>query len=76
MSVLQSTLDMASGGQSIVDRMQAAIHTIDGSEMAKKVCKASTHEMGAPKKKHLDKLQDMTRQPNINQVSNINNRVK
>ena len=69
MSVLQSTLDMASGGQSIVDRMQAAIHTIDGSEMAKTVCKASTHEMGAPKKKHLDKLQDMTRQPNINQVS-------
>jgi len=72
MSVLQSTLDMASGGQSIVDRMQAAIHTIDGSEMAKTVCKASTHEMGAPKKKHLDKLQDMTRQPNINQPELLN----
>lgn len=60
------------GGQTIVDRLQAAIHTVDGSEMAKTVCKASTHEIGAPKRKHLDKLQQLTREQNVNQPELLN----
>jgi len=63
----------AGRGQTVVDRLQAAIHTIDGSEMAKIVCKASTHEMAGPKQKHLTHLVNMSRAPNINQPELINN---
>lgn len=62
----------ASNGQTVVDRLQAAIHTIDGSEMAKTVCKASTHELGPPKLKHLQKLQQLTREHNVNQPELLN----
>ena len=59
-------------GQTVVDRLQAAIHTIDGSEMAKTVCKASTHEMAGPKAKHLVSLVNMSKAQNINQPELIN----
>ncbi|XP_030850756.1 phosphatidylinositol-binding clathrin assembly protein LAP isoform X6 [Strongylocentrotus purpuratus] len=49
-----------SGRQSVVDRMQAARHTISGSDLAKSVCKATTEEMMGPKKKHLDYLLQCT----------------
>jgi 6-pyruvoyl-tetrahydropterin synthase len=40
--------------------------------MAKTVCKASTHELGPPKLKHLQKLQQLTREPNVNQPELLN----
>lgn len=53
-------------GQSIGDRFTAAQHTIIGSDMSKSVCKASTHEVMGPKKKHLDYLTALTREQNVN----------
>ncbi|XP_039273705.1 phosphatidylinositol-binding clathrin assembly protein LAP-like isoform X3 [Styela clava] len=53
-------------GQSIGDRITAAQHTIIGSDMSKSVCKATTHEIMGPKKKHLDYLNALTREQNIN----------
>lgn len=41
-------------GQSITDRIAAAQHSVTGSAVAKAVCKATTHEVMGPKKKHLD----------------------
>lgn len=41
-------------GQSITDRITAAQHSVTGSAVAKTVCKATTHEIMGPKKKHLD----------------------
>lgn len=41
-------------GQSITDRIAAAQHSMTGSAISKAVCKATTHEVSAPKKKHLD----------------------
>lgn len=41
-------------GQSVLDRMNAARHTITGSDLAKSVFKATTEEILGPKKKHLD----------------------
>ncbi len=41
-------------GQSITDRIAAAQHSMTGSAISKAVCKASTHEVSGPKKKHLD----------------------
>ena len=41
-------------GQSVLDRVTAAKHTITGSDLAKSVCKATTAEVMGPKKKHLD----------------------
>uniref|UniRef100_A0ACB8FXX1 Uncharacterized protein n=1 Tax=Sphaerodactylus townsendi TaxID=933632 RepID=A0ACB8FXX1_9SAUR len=41
-------------GQSITDRITAAQHSVTGSAIAKAVCKATTHEVMGPKKKHLD----------------------
>ena len=41
-------------GQSILDRMTAAKHSIAGSGLAKVVCKSTTEEVMGPKKKHLD----------------------
>ena len=41
-------------GQTINDRLLAARHSIAGQGLAKSVCKATTEEMIAPKKKHLD----------------------
>ncbi|TNN57723.1 Clathrin coat assembly protein AP180 [Liparis tanakae] len=41
-------------GQTLTDRIAAAQYTLTGSEVARAVCKASTHEQTAPKKKHLE----------------------
>lgn len=41
-------------GQSLTDRITAAQHSVTGSAVAKAVCKATTHEVMGPKKKHLD----------------------
>lgn len=41
-------------GQSIMDRVVAARHSIAGQGLAKSVCKATTEEIIGPKKKHLD----------------------
>lgn len=59
---------MTSSGQSIGDRLAAAQHTIVGSDLNKSVLKASTTEIMGPKKKHLEYLQSLTCNPNINIV--------
>lgn len=41
-------------GQSLTDRITAAQHSVTGSAVSKTVCKATTHEIMGPKKKHLD----------------------
>lgn len=41
-------------GQTLTDRIAAAQYQLTGSEVATRVCKATTHEVMAPKKKHLD----------------------
>ena len=41
-------------GQSIVDRVIAAKHSLTGEGLAKTVCKATTEEISPPKKKHID----------------------
>lgn len=39
---------------SVVDKLDAARHSITGSHVAKVVCKASSREVMGPKRKHLD----------------------
>jgi len=41
-------------GQSVVDRVLAAKHTVAGQSLAKVLCKATTEEVMGPKRKHLD----------------------
>lgn len=41
-------------GQTLTDRIAAAQYQLTGSDVARAVCKATTHEVMAPKKKHLD----------------------
>uniref|UniRef100_A0A672K2B5 Si:ch211-200p22.4 n=1 Tax=Sinocyclocheilus grahami TaxID=75366 RepID=A0A672K2B5_SINGR len=53
-------------GQSITDRIAAAQHSMTGSAISKAVCKATTHEASAPKKKHLDYLMHCTNELNVN----------
>ncbi|XP_077977901.1 phosphatidylinositol-binding clathrin assembly protein LAP-like isoform X3 [Glandiceps talaboti] len=53
-------------GQSVMDRVTAAKHTVTGSGLAKSVCKATTAEVMGPKKKHLDYLLQCTNEPNVN----------
>lgn len=50
---------------SVADRLQAAKFTIAGNDVSKTVGKATTHEMGAPKRKHLDYLIHATHEPNV-----------
>ncbi|XP_035827737.1 clathrin coat assembly protein AP180 [Aplysia californica] len=52
-------------GQSIMDRVVAARHSIAGQGLAKSVCKATTEEIIGPKKKHLDYLLQCTNEPNV-----------
>ena len=42
------------GGQSLSDRVNAARYALAGQGLARIVCKATTEELMAPKKKHLD----------------------
>ncbi|XP_023692954.1 phosphatidylinositol-binding clathrin assembly protein-like isoform X6 [Paramormyrops kingsleyae] len=53
-------------GQSITDRITAAQHSMTGSSLGKAVCKATTHEVSGPKKKHLDYLIHCTNEMNVN----------
>ncbi|XP_056252880.1 phosphatidylinositol binding clathrin assembly protein a isoform X16 [Seriola aureovittata] len=53
-------------GQSITDRITAAQHIVTGSAISKTVCKATTHEIMGPKKKHLDYLIQCTNEMNVN----------
>ncbi|XP_053537450.1 phosphatidylinositol-binding clathrin assembly protein isoform X5 [Ictalurus punctatus] len=53
-------------GQSITDRIAAAQHSMTGSSINKAVCKATTHEVSGPKKKHLDYLIHCTNEMNVN----------
>ncbi|XP_041440549.1 phosphatidylinositol-binding clathrin assembly protein isoform X10 [Xenopus laevis] len=53
-------------GQSITDRITAAQHSMTGSAVSKTVCKATTHEVMGPKKKHLDYLIQCTNEMNVN----------
>ncbi|CDQ83362.1 unnamed protein product [Oncorhynchus mykiss] len=41
-------------GQTLTDRIAAAQYQLTGSEVSRAVCKATTHEVMAPKKKHLE----------------------
>ncbi|XP_034020185.1 phosphatidylinositol-binding clathrin assembly protein isoform X2 [Thalassophryne amazonica] len=52
-------------GQSITDRIAAAQHSMTGSAVNKAVCKATTHEVSGPKKKHLDYLIHCTNEMNV-----------
>ncbi|KAM8899669.1 phosphatidylinositol-binding clathrin assembly protein isoform 16-T16 [Spinachia spinachia] len=52
-------------GQSITDRIAAAQHSMTGSAISKAVCKATTHEVSGPKKKHLDYLIHCTNEMNV-----------
>ncbi|XP_062916949.1 phosphatidylinositol-binding clathrin assembly protein-like isoform X4 [Mobula hypostoma] len=53
-------------GQSITDRITAAQHSVTGSTVTKAACKATTHEVMGPKKKHLDYLIQCTNEMNVN----------
>uniref|UniRef100_A0AAX7UQD2 ENTH domain-containing protein n=1 Tax=Astatotilapia calliptera TaxID=8154 RepID=A0AAX7UQD2_ASTCA len=52
-------------GQSLTDRIAAAQHSMTGSAISKAVCKATTHEVSGPKKKHLDYLIHCTNELNV-----------
>ena len=39
---------------SVVDRLDAAKHSLTGSVLAKTACKASSREVMGPKRKHVD----------------------
>ncbi|XP_072355726.1 clathrin coat assembly protein AP180-like isoform X11 [Scyliorhinus torazame] len=53
-------------GQTITDRIAAAQYSVTGSAVARAVCKATTHEVMGPKKKHLDFLIQATNETNVN----------
>ncbi|XP_061563357.1 clathrin coat assembly protein AP180-like [Cololabis saira] len=53
-------------GQTLTDRIAAAQYSLTGSDMARAVCKATTHEVMAPKKKHLEYLVSATNTTNVN----------
>ncbi|XP_014189723.1 clathrin coat assembly protein AP180 isoform X8 [Haplochromis burtoni] len=53
-------------GQTLTDRIAAAQYSLTGSEVCRAVCKATTHEQTAPKKKHLEYLIQATQETNVN----------
>uniref|UniRef100_A0A674NCC0 Clathrin coat assembly protein AP180 n=1 Tax=Takifugu rubripes TaxID=31033 RepID=A0A674NCC0_TAKRU len=54
-------------GQTLTDRIAAAQYSLTGSEVSRAVCKATTHEQTAPKKKHMEYLiQASQDQTNVN----------
>ncbi|KAI3386764.1 hypothetical protein SNEBB_004764 [Seison nebaliae] len=57
--------NIALGGQSIIDRFNAARFTIQGSQLAKIVHKATTEEPLPPKQKHLEYLISCTHEMNV-----------
>uniref|UniRef100_A0A914EGY1 ENTH domain-containing protein n=1 Tax=Acrobeloides nanus TaxID=290746 RepID=A0A914EGY1_9BILA len=69
---LHQPMPFTTGGQTITDRLNAAKHSIAGSQLAKTICKATTEELMAPKKKHLDYLLHCTNEPNVSIPSMAN----
>uniref|UniRef100_A0AC35G122 ENTH domain-containing protein n=1 Tax=Panagrolaimus sp. PS1159 TaxID=55785 RepID=A0AC35G122_9BILA len=65
-------LPFTTGGQTITDRLTAARHALAGSQLGKTICKATTEELSAPKKKHLDYLLHCTNEPNVSIPSMAN----
>ncbi|XP_028326082.1 clathrin coat assembly protein AP180 isoform X12 [Gouania willdenowi] len=53
-------------GQTLTDRIAAAQYSLTGSEVSRAVCKATTHEQTAPKKKHLEYLIQATQETSVN----------
>jgi hypothetical protein len=51
--------------QSIVDRLNAAKHTVAGSALGRAVVKATTEEIMGPKRKHLEYLLACTSELNV-----------
>ncbi|XP_075587475.1 uncharacterized protein LOC124492191 isoform X1 [Dermatophagoides farinae] len=63
----------AHSGQTLNDRLNAARYALAGQGLARVVCKATTEEMIAPKKKHIDYLLQCTDEPNVSipQLANL-----
>uniref|UniRef100_A0A183CF99 ENTH domain-containing protein n=1 Tax=Globodera pallida TaxID=36090 RepID=A0A183CF99_GLOPA len=70
--IAHATMPFTSGGQTITDRFNAAKHSLAGSQLGKTICKATTEELMAPKKKHLDYLLHCTNEPNVSIPSMAN----
>lgn len=64
---------MATSGQTLNDRINAARYALAGQGLARCVCKATTEEVIGPKKKHLDYLLACTHEPNVSipQLANL-----
>lgn len=64
---------MATSGQTLNDRINAARYALAGQGVARCVCKATTEEVIGPKKKHLDYLLACTHEPNVSipQLANL-----
>ncbi|EJD74512.1 ANTH domain-containing protein [Loa loa] len=69
---LHQPLPFTTGGQTITDRLTAAKHSLAGSQLGKTICKATTEELMAPKRKHLDYLLHCTQEPNVSIPSMAN----
>ncbi|KXJ07069.1 Phosphatidylinositol-binding clathrin assembly protein, partial [Exaiptasia diaphana] len=50
---------------SVVDKLDAARHSITGSNLAKIACKATSREVMGPKRKHVDYLIQCTNTDNV-----------
>ncbi|XP_041650390.1 clathrin coat assembly protein AP180 isoform X3 [Cheilinus undulatus] len=53
-------------GQTLTDRIAAAQYSLTGSEVSRAVCKATTHEQTAPKKKHMEYLIQASQDSTVN----------
>lgn len=64
---------MATSGQTLNDRINAARYALAGQGLARYVCKATTEEVLGPKKKHLDYLLACTHEANVSipQLANL-----
>ncbi|KAI6241427.1 ENTH domain-containing protein [Aphelenchoides fujianensis] len=62
---LHQPMPFTTGGQTISDRLISVKHSLAGSQLGKTICKATTEELMAPKKKHLDYLLHCTNEPNV-----------
>uniref|UniRef100_A0A0R3S521 ENTH domain-containing protein n=1 Tax=Elaeophora elaphi TaxID=1147741 RepID=A0A0R3S521_9BILA len=69
---LHQPMPFTTGGQTITDRLTAAKHSLAGSQLGKTICKATTEELMAPKRKHLDYLLHCTQEPNVSIPSMAN----
>lgn len=49
----------------VIDKATALKHSVAGSNINKVVCKAASHELAGPKKKHVDYLITLTNNPHV-----------